>query len=155
MICFLKNDCISYLGFLGLRLGFSFLRFLGLGLGLRLNKMDFVCMSWVLYEILNHTCLTYMYKFCIIFCVVLHTWLHTKILYEGLDSVFALHNLQTPSFKLSQIIFAPLQNSFWCLHNVNFCHNNYIVHIWPCINIKFWRNMKNYVYYHRSKFQLI
>jgi hypothetical protein len=35
------------IGFLGLRLWFSFFRFLGLGLGLRLNKMDptYVCMS--------------------------------------------------------------------------------------------------------------
>jgi hypothetical protein len=37
------NDFNSFLGFLGLGLGFSFFRFLGLGL----NKMDlaYVCMS--------------------------------------------------------------------------------------------------------------
>jgi hypothetical protein len=52
---------------------------------------------------------TYMYVFCIIYCMVLSTWLHTKLLYEGLDNVFALPNLQTPSFKFSQVIFAPLQ----------------------------------------------
>jgi hypothetical protein len=65
---------------------------------------------------------TYMYVSHIIFCIILNTWLHTKILYEGLDNVFALQNLQTPSFKLSQIVFAPLQNLFWCIFNVNFCH---------------------------------
>jgi len=43
----LTNDFSSFLGFLGLRLGFSFLKFLGLGLGLGLNEMDlaYVCMS--------------------------------------------------------------------------------------------------------------
>ncbi len=30
--------------------------------------------------------------------------------YAGLDNVFMLPNLQTPSFKFSQVIFAPLQN---------------------------------------------
>jgi hypothetical protein len=41
------NDFNFFLGFLGLGLGFSFFRFLGLMLGLRLNKMDlaYVCMS--------------------------------------------------------------------------------------------------------------
>jgi len=51
----------------------------------------------------------YMYVFYIIYCMVLNTWLHTKLLYEGLDDVFALPNLQTPSFKYSQVVFAPLQ----------------------------------------------
>ncbi len=41
--------------------------------------------------------------------IILSTWLHTKILYEGLDNVFALPNLQTPSFKFSQVVFTPLQ----------------------------------------------
>ncbi len=50
-----------------------------------------------------------MYIFRIISCMVLNTWLHTKLLYEGLDDVFALPNLQTPSFKYSQVVFAPLQ----------------------------------------------
>jgi hypothetical protein len=40
--------------------------------------------------------------------MVLNTWLHNKISYEGLDNVFALPNLQTP-FKFSQVVFAPLQ----------------------------------------------
>jgi hypothetical protein len=52
----------------------------------------------------------YMYVSRIIFCMVLSAWLHTKISYEGLDNVFALPNLQTPSFKFSQVVFAPLQN---------------------------------------------
>jgi hypothetical protein len=42
--------------------------------------------------------------------MVLNTWLHTTLLYEGLDNVFVLPNLQTSSFKFSQIVFAPLQN---------------------------------------------
>jgi hypothetical protein len=58
-----------------------------------------------------------MYVFHIIFCMVLSTWLHTKLSYEGLDNVFALPNLQTP-FKFSQVVFAPLQKfvlmSFQC-----------------------------------------
>jgi hypothetical protein len=32
------------------------------------------------------------------------------LLYESLDNVFALLDLQTPSFKISQVVFAPLQN---------------------------------------------
>ncbi len=52
---------------------------------------------------------TYMYISHIIFCMVWSTWLHTKVLYEGLDNVFALPNFQTPSFKYSQVIFTPLQ----------------------------------------------
>ncbi len=48
--------------------------------------------------------LSYMYVFRIIFCMVLNTWLHTKLLYENLDNVFAFHNLQTLSFKFSQIL---------------------------------------------------
>jgi len=42
-------------------------------------------------------------------CVILGTWLHTTLLYEGLDNVFTLPNIQTPSFKFSQIVFAPFQ----------------------------------------------
>jgi len=52
---------------------------------------------------------TYMYVSRIIFSMVLSTWLHITLLYEGLDNVFALPNLQTPSFKFSQVVFAPLQ----------------------------------------------
>jgi hypothetical protein len=52
---------------------------------------------------------TYMYVSCIIFCMVLNTWLHTKLLYEGLDNVFVLPNIQTPSFKYTQVVFAPFQ----------------------------------------------
>jgi hypothetical protein len=53
---------------------------------------------------------TYMYVSRIISCMVSSTWLHTKLLYEGFDDVFALPNLQTPFFKYSQVVFAPLQN---------------------------------------------
>jgi hypothetical protein len=52
---------------------------------------------------------TYMYVSRIIFCMVLSTLLHTKLLYESLDNVFVFPNLQIPSFKFSQDIFAPLQ----------------------------------------------
>ncbi len=52
---------------------------------------------------------TYMYASHIIYCMVLSTWLHTKLSYEGLDKVFALSNLQTPSFKFSQVVLAPFQ----------------------------------------------
>jgi hypothetical protein len=64
-----------------------------------------------------------MYVFCIILCMILRIWLHTKILYEGIDNVFVLQNFQTLSFKFSQIIFVSLQNLFWCLLNVNFYHH--------------------------------
>jgi hypothetical protein len=48
-----KNDFNSFFGFVGLRLGFSFLRFLRLALRLGLNKMDlaYVYMSWIFYTI--------------------------------------------------------------------------------------------------------
>jgi hypothetical protein len=48
-----------------------------------------------------------MYVFHIIFCMILNTLLHTKLLYEGLDNLFALQNLQIPSFKFSQVVFVP------------------------------------------------
>jgi hypothetical protein len=32
------------------------------------------------------------------------------LLYEDLDNVFARPNLQTPSFKISEVVFGPLQN---------------------------------------------
>jgi hypothetical protein len=53
---------------------------------------------------------TYRYISRIIFRMVLSTWLHTTLLYEGFDNVFALPNLQTLSFKFFQVVFAPLQN---------------------------------------------
>jgi len=64
--------------------------------------------------------LTYMYVSCIIFCMVLSTWLYSKLLYESFDNVFAFQNFQIVFFKFSQIIFVALQNLFWCLLNVNF-----------------------------------
>jgi len=51
-----------------------------------------------------------MYVSRIIFRMVLSTRLHTTLLYEGLDNVFTLPNFQTPSFKFSQVVFAPFQN---------------------------------------------
>jgi hypothetical protein len=51
----------------------------------------------------------YMYVSRIVFHMVLSTWLHTTLLYESFDNVFALPNFQTPSFKFSQVVFAPLQ----------------------------------------------
>jgi len=132
------NDFNSFLGFLGLRLGFSFLRFLGLRLGLGLNKMDlaYVCMSWVLYKILYYT---WVLRICtylvLIFCMILSTWLHTTLLYEGLDNVFALPNLQTPSFKFSQVVFVPFQK-FVLMSSQNkllsqqLCKATHTAHMW-------------------------
>jgi hypothetical protein len=104
-----KNHFISFLGFLGLRLG----------LGLRLNKMDlaYVFMSWVLRKFILYISSMYMYVYHIIFCMVLNIWLHLKLLYESLDNVFALHNLQTPSLKSPKL--------FSCLFNVNLYHSNF------------------------------
>ncbi len=102
----------------------------------------------------------FMYRYVsrIIFRMVLSTWLHTTLLYEGLDNVFVLSNLQTPSFKFSQVVFAPLQNfalmSSQKQTSVIATLQSYIAHIWPWIDLKFWWNM-NYVYYLLSKFQLI
>jgi hypothetical protein len=72
---FFKTTVNVFLGFLGLGLGFSFLRFLRLGLGLRLNKMDlvYVCMSQVLYDSTLYIGFTYIYVSRIIFCTVLST----------------------------------------------------------------------------------
>jgi hypothetical protein len=69
----------------------------------------YVCLN-IIWNSILYIGFTYMYVSRIIFCMVLNTWLHTKLLYEGLDNVFALPNLQTPSFKYSQVVFAPLQN---------------------------------------------
>jgi hypothetical protein len=68
----------------------------------------YVCLEYYTKFIL-YIGLTYMYVSRIIFRMVLSTWLHTTLLYEGLDNVFVLPNLQTPSFKFSQVVFAPLQ----------------------------------------------
>jgi hypothetical protein len=65
--------------------------------------------SNIIWNFILYIGFTYMYIFCIIFCMVLSTWLHTKLSYEGLDNVFALPNLQTPSLKFSQVVFAPFQ----------------------------------------------
>jgi hypothetical protein len=55
--------------------------------------------------------------FYIIFCMVLNLWLHTKVLYEGLDNVFAFHNFQNFN-SFPQVIFSSIQKfvliSFQC-----------------------------------------
>jgi hypothetical protein len=100
-----------------------------------------------------------MYVYRIIFHMVLSTWLHTTLLYEGLDNVFAFPNLQTPSFKFSQVIFAPFQKivlmSFQNkLSSQQLCKATPLTYdlelIW-----NFGENMNNYVYYLLSKFQFI
>jgi len=86
---------------------------------------------------------TYRYVSRIIFRMVLSTWLHTTFLYEGLDNVFVLPNLQTPSsspnsFKFSQLLQVhPTPSSspklylfhfktlLWCLLKTNFYHSNF------------------------------
>jgi len=93
------NDFNSFLGFLGLGLGFFFFRFLGLRLGLGLNKMNlaYVCIFWILYEILYYTwvlCIC-MYVQNSIFRMVLSTWLHTHFCVKVL--IMYLH---FPIFKL-------------------------------------------------------
>jgi hypothetical protein len=109
-----------------------------------------------------HIGLTYMCLFNIIFCMVLSTWLHTKLLYEGLDNVFALHNLQTPSFKFSQIIFAPFQNLFWCPLNVN-CYHRQLCKATPlthdlgsiCKFGEIWKFMSNTISQNFSSFNFM
>ncbi len=106
-----------FLVFLGLGLGFFFLRFLGLGLGLELNKMDlaYVCMFRVLYEILYYT----------------HVYIYVRILYNILYGMKVLiMYLCFPIFKLlpsssPKLYLLHFKNVFWCLLNVNFCHNNF------------------------------
>jgi hypothetical protein len=66
---------------------------------------------------------------------------------------FTIFKVQTPSLKFSQIIFASLQNLF--LYLLDVILQSYITHIWTQIDLKFWCNMKNYIYYHLSKFQFI
>jgi len=92
--------------------------------------------------------------------MILSTWLHTKFFHEGLDNVFMLHNLQSPNFfpKFSQTVFVPLQNLFWylkCKFLSPTTLQSYTTHIWTWIDLKFWCNMKSYVYYHLSQFQFI
>ncbi len=81
------------------------------------------------------------------------------LLCEGLDNVFVLPKLQTLSFKISQVVFVPLQNFCFDVFSkqtsVIATLQSYIAHIWPWIALKFWWNMSEYVYYLLSKFQLI
>jgi hypothetical protein len=116
----------------------------------------------IIWNFILYIGLTYMYISHIIFCIILNTWLHTKILYEGLDNVFALQNLQTPSFKFSQIVFVPFQNMFWCLFNVNFCHQQLcktalltydLGSIWNFA--KTWKTMSNMISQNFNSFKFI
>jgi hypothetical protein len=72
-----------------------------------------------------------------------------------------LHNFQSPKY-----FFQILPNCIWCTPKfvlISFkCKllssttlESYTTHIWTHIDLKFWCNMKNYVYYHLWKFQLI
>jgi hypothetical protein len=120
------NDLNSFLGFIGLGLGF----FLPHVFRIRVKvEQDGPCICMYVSNIIQNFILyigfTYMYASRIIFCMVLNIWVHTKLLYACRDNVFALPNFQTPSFKFSQVVFAPLQKFVWCLLNVNFCHNNF------------------------------
>jgi hypothetical protein len=63
----------------------------------------------IIWNYIFYISFTYMYVFRIIFHMVLNTWLHTTLLYEGFDNVFAFPNLQTLSFKFSQVVFTPFQ----------------------------------------------
>jgi hypothetical protein len=63
----------------------------------------------IIWKFILYIGFTYMYVSRIIFCTILSTWLHNKLLYAGLDNVFALPNLQTPSFKFSKVVFVPRQ----------------------------------------------
>jgi hypothetical protein len=79
----------------------------------------------IIWNFILYIGLKYMYISHIIFCMVLNTRLHIKFLYEGLDNVFVLHNLQCPNsfFQVFPwIVFVPIQILFWYFHNVNFCH---------------------------------
>jgi hypothetical protein len=83
--------------------------------------------------------------------MILNTWLHIKLLY-GLDNVFALQNLQIPSFKFSQVVFVPFWNLFWCVLNVNLCHQQ-LCKITPFTYDlgSIWNSgatWKSYAYYH-------
>ncbi len=65
--------------------------------------------SSIIWNFILYIGFTYIYVFRIIYCMILSTWLRTKLSYEGLDNVFTLPNLQIPSFKFSQVVFASLQ----------------------------------------------
>jgi hypothetical protein len=53
------------------------------------------------------------------------------LLCEGLDNVFAFPNLQTISFKFSQVVFTPLHDVFSKQIFVTTTLQSYTAHIWP------------------------
>jgi len=93
--------------------------------------------------------------------MILSTWLHTKFFHEGLDNVFMFHNLQNPIFfpqVLPNCICSTpnfILISFKCKFLSPTTLQSYTTHIWTWIDLKFWCNMKSYVYYHLSQFQFI
>ncbi len=101
--------------------------------------------------------LMYMY----IFRIILSTWLHTKLLYEGLNNVFAFYNLQSinfffqvfPTCICSTSKFVLMFSRCKLLSLVTL--QSYTIHIWTWIDLKFWCNIINFVCYHLLKFQLI
>jgi hypothetical protein len=84
----------------------------------------YVCLEYYMRFYIIHKFEVYVCTFHIIFCMVLNTRLHTKFFFEGLDVYLCstIFKVQTPSFKFSQIVLAPLQNLFWYLLDVNLCH---------------------------------
>ncbi len=90
--------------------------------------------------------------------MVLSTWLHTKLFYVGLNNVFAFPNLQTP-WSFPKLYLLHFKNLYWCLFNVNFCHNftKFTTHIWPWIDFKFgesWKAMFITIFQNFSSFKL-
>jgi hypothetical protein len=102
-----------------------------------------------------------MYVSRITFCMVLSTWIHTKLLYAGLDNVVALPNLQTPSFKFSQVLFVPLQKfvlmSFQCKLLSQLCKATPLTYdlesFWNFVET--WKAMSNTISQNFSSFNFI
>jgi hypothetical protein len=67
----------------------------------------------------------YMYVSRIIFRMVLSTWLHTTLLYEGLYNVFALPNLKLLPSSSPKLYLFNFKKLFWCFLKTNFHHNNF------------------------------
>jgi len=80
-----------------------------------------------------YVCLEYYTKFYTIHRFYIYVRISYNILY-GIKYMITYQNFvwrswwcfctskSSNSFKFSQIVFGPLQNLFWCLLNVNFCH---------------------------------
>jgi hypothetical protein len=99
----------------------------------------------------------YMY----VFRLILNTWLHTKLLYEGFNNVSTLYNPQStnsflqvlPNCICSTSKFVLM--SSWCKLLSLATLQSYTTHIWTWIDLKFWCNIINFVCYHLLKFQFI